>query len=172
MEIIVLLAGSIILLGIEAMTPGVGIFGISGVICLTLAFFYLLGGGAAAIGILAVFYLVLAAIILFLCWYLPSESRWNPFVLWERQKGGHKDAAALEPEEDWLHRTGRTLSPLRPAGTARIDGKRLDVLTRGEFIPADRPVVVCETEGNKIIVEEIAEADLGKSAERNGGSGL
>ncbi len=53
----------------------------------------------------------------------------------------------------WVGREGVTLSPLYPAGSALIDDQRLDVITRGEYIDADKPVRVVETHGNRIIVE-------------------
>ena len=42
---------------------------------------------------------------------------------------------------------------MRPAGCADLDGVRLDVVTRGEFIDKDVPVTVIEVEGNRIVVE-------------------
>ena len=49
-------------------------------------------------------------------------------------------------------KTGTTLTPLHPAGAARIDGERLDVVTSGEFIDAGTPVAVVEARGNRIVV--------------------
>ncbi len=49
---------------------------------------------------------------------------------------------------------GTSHSPLRPAGIAVIDGRRVDVVTRGEMIEAGRPVEVIEVEGNRIVVKE------------------
>ncbi len=50
---------------------------------------------------------------------------------------------------------GVTLCSLRPAGIARIDGKRVDVVTQGELIDSNRPVRVMEVEGNRIVVKEV-----------------
>lgn len=49
-------------------------------------------------------------------------------------------------------RTGVALSPLRPAGFARIDGKRVDVVTRGEMLDPDCTVVVVAVQGNRVVV--------------------
>jgi membrane-bound serine protease (ClpP class) len=51
-----------------------------------------------------------------------------------------------------LHKTGVTLSPLRPAGFARIDGRKVDVVTRGEMLDANCPVKVVDTSGNRVVV--------------------
>jgi membrane-bound serine protease (ClpP class) len=51
--------------------------------------------------------------------------------------------------------TGVAASFLRPAGVAQIDGKRVDVLTEGEFITAGTPVRVTRVEGARIFVEPV-----------------
>ncbi len=50
---------------------------------------------------------------------------------------------------------GTASSFLRPAGIASIDGRRIDVLTEGEFIPAGTPVRVTRVEGARIFVEPV-----------------
>ena len=51
--------------------------------------------------------------------------------------------------------TGVAASYLRPAGVAQIDGKRIDVLTEGEFIAAGTPVRVTRVEGPRVFVEPV-----------------
>jgi len=57
----------------------------------------------------------------------------------------------------FLGRSGVATSFLRPAGVATIDGKRLDVLTEGDFLPAGSPVRVTRVEGARIFVESLKE---------------
>jgi len=52
-----------------------------------------------------------------------------------------------------LGRTGVAKTDLRPAGRAEIDGKVLDVVTRGDYIPGGAQVKVAEIAGNRIVVE-------------------
>lgn len=62
-------------------------------------------------------------------------------------------AAAADPSLDsLLHKTGVAVSPLRPAGFARIDGRKVDVVTRGEMLDADCPIQVLEVVGNRVVV--------------------
>lgn len=49
-------------------------------------------------------------------------------------------------------KTGVALSPLRPSGSARIDGERLDVVADGEFIDAGHPVQIVEAHGSRLVV--------------------
>ena len=53
---------------------------------------------------------------------------------------------------DLVGREGLTSSDLRPAGYARIDDRRVDVVSRGESIPAGTPVRVLEVTGNRVVV--------------------
>jgi len=49
---------------------------------------------------------------------------------------------------------GIAVTNLRPAGMAIIDGKRVDVVTRGEYIEKDATIVVTAATGNQIIVRK------------------
>lgn len=53
-------------------------------------------------------------------------------------------------------RSGVAEGPLRPAGIARIEGRRVDVVTRGELIDHGESVVVLEISGNRVVVGRAA----------------
>jgi len=61
-------------------------------------------------------------------------------------------AAADAALSTLLQKEGVTLTPLRPAGFARIDGRKVDVTTRGEMLDADVPVVVLDVTANRVVV--------------------
>ena len=62
-------------------------------------------------------------------------------------------AAAADPGlTALLQKEGVTLTALRPAGYARIDGRKIDVTTRGEMLDADVPVVVLDVSANRVVV--------------------
>ena len=141
-----LLIAGVILMSVELAVPGFGIFGIGGLICLTGGGYFLLGGGFPA----------LAVLLGFLCVYLPKESKWNPFVLWDKQQNsagytGGSDFSQL------LGKQGVALTTLRPAGTALIEGKRYDVSSLGDFLPKDSHIVVAKVEGSKLFVDLVKE---------------
>ncbi|MBW1915736.1 MAG: serine protease [Deltaproteobacteria bacterium] len=56
--------------------------------------------------------------------------------------------------EEFMGQKGKSLSILRPSGAARINGKRLDVVSRGEYIDKDKEIIVISVTGNQIIVKE------------------
>ena len=47
---------------------------------------------------------------------------------------------------------------LRPAGHATIDGRRVDVVSRGEAIEAGTRIRVIEVAGNRVVVAQIQES--------------
>ncbi len=55
--------------------------------------------------------------------------------------------------EQYLGKTGRAVSNIRPAGAAYIEGKRLDVVTQGEYIEKETAISVHAVTGNQIIVK-------------------
>ena len=46
------------------------------------------------------------------------------------------------------------MTPLRPAGTATIQGERIDVVSEGSFINANQRVKVVKVEGMRVVVRE------------------
>ncbi len=56
--------------------------------------------------------------------------------------------------EKYIGMEGIALTDLRPAGTARIDGNRLDVVSRGEYIDKATEIIVHSVTGNQIIVSK------------------
>jgi membrane-bound serine protease (ClpP class) len=48
--------------------------------------------------------------------------------------------------------SGKTVTILRPAGKAIIDGKKYDVVSVGDYIGQDAAVEVAEVSGNRIVV--------------------
>ncbi len=95
--------------------------------------------------------------------FIPDTTIFQKLVLAEstsRETGytSSKDTSA------WLGKEGITDSPLYPAGSAVFDDVRLDVITRGEFVEAGRPVRIVETHGSRIVVDAI------ESGESNGGN--
>ena len=54
----------------------------------------------------------------------------------------------------YLDRQGRALTDLHPSGTALIEGKRLDVVSRGEYIERDSELLVIDISGNRVVVQK------------------
>jgi membrane-bound serine protease (ClpP class) len=55
---------------------------------------------------------------------------------------------------EFVDRQGTAVTDLRPAGIVLIDGQRVDVVTRGEYIQKDTAIIVITVTGNQIIVRK------------------
>ena len=55
---------------------------------------------------------------------------------------------------NYIDMQGTAVTNLRPAGMAVINGKRVDVVTRGEYIEKDSAIIVTAVTGNQIIVRK------------------
>lgn len=68
-----------------------------------------------------------------------------------------QDGRAVDArDEELLGAEGVVEAQLRPAGVARIDGRRVDVVSRGTMIEEGTPVRVVELKGNRVVVAPIA----------------
>ena len=87
---------------------------------------------------------------------LPKWSAFNRLVLKAetRAKEGYV-SSSREEDSEWLNKEGTAISELRPAGIAEIEGRRLDVVTDGEYVPAQHRVKIVEARGNRILVRPI-----------------
>jgi membrane-bound serine protease (ClpP class) len=56
---------------------------------------------------------------------------------------------------DLVGREGVTLTALRPAGMALIEGRKVDVVTLGDFIEKDAPIRVVDNSGNRVVVRQV-----------------
>lgn len=71
-----------------------------------------------------------------------------------------EDGAAIDTRDvGLLGCEGEVTSMLRPAGTARLDGRRVDVVSRGEAIESGQRVRVIELKGNRVVVALVEEQE-------------
>jgi membrane-bound ClpP family serine protease len=62
-------------------------------------------------------------------------------------------------DRELLGAEGVVEAPLRPAGMARLAGRRVDVVTRGELLDVGTPVRVIEVRGNRVVVARVEAAE-------------
>jgi membrane-bound serine protease (ClpP class) len=67
----------------------------------------------------------------------------------------NEGVVSQSPElDEYIDTSGKAVTDLHPAGKAVINGKRIDVVSRGEYIDRDSDIVVIAVTGNQIIVRE------------------
>lgn len=149
------------LLAIEVFVlPGFGIAGTLGIgAVLAAVVMGLVGRGATvaafagAAGRVALAIAAALAVAMLVWRYLPRTPFGRRLMLETGLPPGGGDATS-ELEKQWLGKTGVTVSPLRPAGFAEIDGERIDVVSTGEMIESGATVVVSRVDGNRVVVRQ------------------
>jgi membrane-bound serine protease (ClpP class) len=149
--ITLLVAGAVLLL-LETVLPGM-IAGAVGLLCLGAGVVqgYIVFGARTGSYILAG--VIGGLIVGTLIWarYFPTSRAARMFTS-NRTIG---DINADKPE--LLHQTGTALTPLRPSGTALINGHRVDVVTEGALIERNAPLKVVGIEGMRVVVRALSE---------------
>ncbi len=162
---ILLFVGGLVLVGVEIfLFPGVGVFAITGIICIFAGLILSLQGftlpdtkGApwemdiflGSLGRVMTAFVAAAAGLLAILRFLPKVPMLNRMVL-QAEVGGTAPAPAEIP--GLTGRRGKAVTQLHPAGKVEIDGEVLDVVTEGDFIAPGEPVEVLRVEGMRIIV--------------------
>jgi len=147
-----IIVGVLLILVEIFLLPGFGIAGIPGLLAL-------LGGVflAADTMVEGVIYLLITILSLgLLSFILYKTGRlsklWNKISLREKQNNEQGYVAPNQDYQRYLGKTGKALTLLRPAGSALIDGERVDVVTNGSFIQRNSRIKVIAVEGTRIIV--------------------
>lgn len=157
-------------------TPGFGVMGISGILCiltgLTLAVIPTTGGGplpmpapemygrlqATALWMLTSFIFGVAGMVTITHYFgrIPGLSRLviqTPTVEDHKavQYAAHNTTPVVALN---VGQTGTAATQLRPAGQARIDDKLVDVVTNGLLVDQGATIKIIDIRGNRIVVEE------------------
>ena len=148
---IILFLVGITLLLVELTLPGFGFPGVGGIISILASIFMASVSAAQAVISLTTSLVLTIILVVLLFKYAPRSKYFDRLILSTQLKTeegyvGITDHSSLAGQE------GVAVTPLRPAGTAEIDGKRMDVVTMGDYIKAGERIKVLKVEGNKIIV--------------------
>jgi len=157
--VVVLVIVGFLMIAAEVFVPGL-VLGILGALCLItsvilcyMAFGPLAGTAAfAALGVLS--------IIGFLIWMriFPHTPIGRRMILSDTLSADNATSAPM-----LLGEIGTALTPLRPAGTARIGSQRVDVVAESGFIEIGEPISVVFQEGLRVVVRRQESADAGQS---------
>ncbi len=157
---LILIAVGLGMLLIEMFTPGVGVPGATGLLCLIAVVIIQVGWGSpeVALYIVAIVLLIIVlALILFIRSFQKGRLSRSFLVLNENIESNASPVAGSE-DAALAGKSGVSATPLRPAGIVEIGGRRIDAMTDGAFIEAGKAVAVVRVEGLRIVVAE-READ-------------
>lgn len=147
--IITLFVVGFLLLAAEVFLPGM-IVGTVGLICLIASVVVVFNEYGSSAGLLAAFLVGGLTVAGFVIWLniFPHTFVGRRIMLFTRQPPG---GAAAE-NKTLMGEIGEALTPLRPSGTARLGGKRIDVTAVGEFLEPGAAVVVVAADGMRVAV--------------------
>ncbi len=163
LNIILFIAGLVLLIIEIFFIPGFGITGISGIALIVGSIFFSLfkvgpvfdhHSFQVAVVQMASALVVSVSVISLIVKYLPKSDRFLKLSLHDNVSASSGFIASNDFTEI-VGKVGESVTPLRPAGKVSIDGIIYDVVTEGSFIEAIKPVKVISADGNKIVVREI-----------------
>lgn len=166
---IALFAVGVILIAVEIfVTPGFGVFGISGIVAALGALLIALvpnmgfqfptdGEIAQATMTLAATLVLLVAFAFSVAKMLPRSERFSRLILADELSAetGHTSA---ETHADLVGQTGTAVTDLRPSGMVEIDGDRVDVVAEGVFVASGTEVEVISARGSVVEVRPVRTA--------------
>ena len=147
--IIALVVVGFLLIAAEVFLPGL-ILGTIGFLCLVASVVLIFLQYGTSAGMLAAFVVGGLTLIGFVLWLFlfPRTFIGRRLMLRTHQP---PDRTAGE-HRSLVGETGEALTPLRPSGTARLAGKRVDVTAVGEFLEAGAAIVVVAADGMRVAV--------------------
>ncbi len=146
-----LILAGIILLLIEVMIPGFGIFGLVGLLLFLWGIYDWIGGGPMAVMTVT----VLSVLGVILLWWIISafpNTKLGDRLTLRLQSTKEKGYATHPDPHGWLGKIGYTKTVLRPAGTIVVEGSFLDAVTDGEFYEPGTEVEIISVAGGRIVV--------------------
>lgn len=161
-ELLLAVAGVILLVLEVLVIPGFGAAGILGILAILVSLVLsLVGPGdtltfiveAAGRVVFSLLFALLASLVVLR--FLPRLPFGRRLILGRGLASDQGYVSAPEGDARLLGRQGRALSPLHPAGIAEIDGRRVDVVSEGELIDADQRIEVTRVDGNRIVVRQM-----------------
>ena len=153
LNVVLFIAGLILLVVELLITPGFGVAGIGGLALLGASVYFTFGDESLRIGAYAV--VVLAAGLILIFRLAPRSRLARGLVLETAIAETGTDASHLSP---LLNQQGVALTDLRPAGTAELNGHKVDVVTQGGFVAQGSAIQVIQVQGNRVVVEEVKTA--------------
>jgi membrane-bound serine protease (ClpP class) len=160
-EILLFIAGVVLLVLEIFVIPGFGIAGISGIILIfagiflsLLSDFPIIDGDMIMFAIVQLALTLLASIafIAILWKTLPKTKMFHQLVL-DTSETTELGYVSNPIYISLLNMEGKALTDLRPSGTAIINDARVDVVTFGNYIEKGSAIIVKQVEGTRVVVE-------------------
>lgn len=145
---------------VEMLMPTIGLLAGAGVAAMLYSVVLALGGDAHAITAMAAAFVLAIVLFALIVKKLPSSHLWHKVVLHD-QSTSKRGFVSAEERPELVGRTGVVQTELRPSGTVLIDGKPVDVVSEGAFLPKGERVRVVSVNGSRVVVRSVGAEDAG-----------
>jgi len=156
--ILLFLVGLLLILLEVFVVPGFGITGIGGIVSILISLYFLFPTPQIAINIIATTLIATIVATYFIAKYFESSKLWSKISLGTSQTKEVGYVASIGNKKV-IGKKGITVTPLRPAGIAEIEGKRVDVVSEGGFIDKEEKIKVIDVRGSKVLVQPYKEGE-------------
>ena len=149
--IVALVVVGFLLLAAEMFLPGM-IVGVVGFLCLCAAVALSYQEHGTVVGTYVLVGVSVVTLVGFVVWLavFPRTPIGRKLTLSQEMEVG----TSAEPPASLLGKRGVALTPLRPAGTVRIEGRKVDVVTEA-FLESGQEVEVIAQEGMRVVVRAV-----------------
>jgi len=155
--IIIFVIGAILIIA-EFFLP----FGISGILGVAaIIFSIILAGGdlvQMSIAVLIALTVAILGMVIMMKFFRKGLKALNKVILTDATTT-EQGYVSNQNRLDLVGKLAETMTPLRPAGTIRIDNERIDAVSDGSFIGKDKLVKIIKVEGSRIVVREAREGE-------------
>ncbi len=153
-EVVVLFVIGIILLLIEAFIPNFGIVGATGIVAVGGSVVLSTANTSQGIMMFLVSLIFSIVLISFSLRFMNKKGFFKHIILSYSEE---KDLGYIGPRSyhDLVGKKGSSVTPLRPSGTAIVDGKRMDVVSEGGYVGPNQEIEVIHVEGVRIVVKPL-----------------
>ena len=161
-EVLLLGLGAIALAVEVFVLPGFGVAGVLGALAIVASMVLAMMGAhptagdtAQALAVLGASVFITLAVIYAWLRHLPNSGRFSGLLL---RGAVHKSQGFVSAPSrgDLIGQDGVAVTDLRPSGTARVGGERLDVVTEGEYVPQGSRVQVVQSDGYRHVVRAVS----------------
>lgn len=168
-ELLLFIAGAVLLFIEIFITPGFGLLGGAGILCLAVSLITamargplftppegfnpdygraLMNFGWSLLGLVVIIALTYRFV------FVKSSPFYGKFVLISEEKREEGYDGSSGKLTGLLEKRGETITRLRPAGKVRIEGRPVDVVSRGAYLDPGTLVEVIEVRGNRVVVKK------------------
>jgi len=154
----ILIALGILLVFVEILIlPGFGAAGVPGIIlfCVGIGMIWVESSMKTALIYASVALIFVIPIAIFSLSIIRESPLGKTFILNTAQKSEEGFQAAPQELTALIGKSGKAVTPLRPAGVALINGQRVDIVTQGEFVEPETEIEVIQVEGSRVVVRSL-----------------